>query len=192
MSFSVKPLAFLLFIFLGLVLNVSCTQQANTPKAVSKAFWKAVIKEDMETAKQLSTWDTVSYLKYLKTKQLHPERFELGEALLGKKKAEISTTLFTAKQGTSGVKVPGVTVLVKIKQGWRVDVKKTMGSVVDRSVDHVFQQLDGFFQQSLDELDKTLSASLDELGKVIEEGAKDLRKELSNRSLLHSDSSQKN
>lgn len=175
---------FLVFVTIGLLLNAGCAQKANTPEAVSRFFWEAVVRKDMESAKQLSTWDTVSYLKYLQSNQLHPERFKLGEALLGKNKAEISTTLFTTKQGKSGVKVPGTTVLVKIKQGWRVDVKKTMASVVDRTVDNVVQQLDGFFQKSINELDKTLSESLDELGKVIEDGAKELRKELSDKPLI--------
>ena len=179
-----KQLSFTLLILISMAMNAGCSQKSNTPEFVSNAFWQAVVQKDMETAKQLSTWDTVSYLKYLNSNQLHPERFKLGEALLGKNKAEISTTLFTTKQGKSGVKVPGTTVLIKIKQGWRVDVKKTMGSVVDRTVDNVFQQLDVFFQQSVNELDKTLSQSLDELGKVIEDGAKQLRKELSNKSLL--------
>lgn len=165
---------FILFLFFLL----SACMSAKSPRDVSAEFWGAVKSRDMETAKQLSTWDTVSYLKYLKAEKLHPERFELGEEMLSETRAEISTVLFTSRQGKSGVKVPGVTVLVKIDQGWRVDVKKTMGSVVEETVNNVFEQLNGLMKEGLNELDKSLSESMKNIGKVLEEGAQELKKEL--------------
>jgi len=155
----------------------ACTE-GSSPQSVSKQFWQAVTERDMETAKQLSTWDTVDYLKYLKAEKLHPERFELGEEMLGDTSAEIATALFTKRQGKSGIKVPGVTVLVKIEQGWRVDVKKTLSSVVEKTVDNVFNQFNGFLQEGLQQLDKSLSESMKEIGKALEDGARDLRNEL--------------
>lgn len=167
------------WLFLSLFLILSgCTGQ-DDPKSVSTKFWKAVQARDMETAKQVATWDTVDYLKYLKTEKLHPERFELGDVMSGDTRAEVSTTLFTTKMGKTGVKVPGMTMLVKTEQGWRVDVKKTLGSVVKHTMDNVFDQLNGLMQEGINELDKTLSESMDELGKVIEEGAEELKQELS-------------
>jgi hypothetical protein len=163
----------------GIFLLLSGCTQSDTPKSVTERFWKAVQVRDMETAKQVATWDTVDYLKYLKSEKLHPERFELGGVMLGDTRAEVATTLFTQKQGKSGIKVPGVTVLVKTEQGWRVDVKKTLNSVVKHTIDNVFNQLNGFMQEGLKELDKSLSDSMDEVGKALEEGAKELRKELS-------------
>jgi len=167
---------FLLSIFL-MVAMTACTE-TDSPKRVSKQFWGAVQERDMETAKQLSTWDTVDYLKYLKVDKLHPGRFELGEEMLGDKSAEISTTLYTNPQGKSGIKVPGVTVLVKIEQGWRVDVKKTLGTVVKKTFNNVFDQLNGLMQEGVNELDKVLSDSMNELGKAIEESTQELKKEL--------------
>jgi hypothetical protein len=155
----------------------ACTETAS-PRAVSEQFWKAVQVRDMETAKQLSTWDTVDYLKYLKANKLHPERFDLGEEMIGENKAEITTTLYTSRQGKSGIKVPGVTVLVKIDQGWRVDVKKTLGTVVKQTVNNVFDQLNGLMQEGVTELDKVLSESMNELGKALDEGAKELKQQL--------------
>ena len=165
--------------FVGLVLLLNGCTQPDTPKSVSEQFWKAVQVRDMESAKQLSTWDTVDYLKYLKNEKLHPERFELGEVMQGETRAEVATTLYTQKQGTSGIKVPGVTVLVKTEQGWRVDVKKTLNSVVKHTVNNVLNQLNGFMQEGIKELDKTLSESLDEVGRALEESTKELREELS-------------
>jgi len=174
---NVKNMGVLLLIGLALVLN-GCTQ-SDTPKNVTERFWKAVQLRDMETAKQLATWDTVSYLKYLQAKKAHPERFELGEVMLSETRAEVATTLYTQKYGKSGVKIPGATVLLKTEQGWRVDVKKTLNSVVKHTIDNVFDQLNGFMQKGLKELDMSLSESMDEVGKALEEGAKELRKELS-------------
>ncbi len=168
-----------LLILVSLVVLLSGCTQSDTPKSISDKFWNAVQIRDMETAKQVATWDTVDYLKYLKSKKLHPERFELGEVMLGETRAEVATVLYTQKQGQSGIKVPGVTVLVKTEQGWRVDVKETLNSIVKQSIDNVFNQLNGFMQKGLKELDKSLSESMDEVGKALEEGAKELRRELS-------------
>ncbi len=173
-----SPLKSLLFIVLSIVLLLTACTETQSPKQVSQQFWEAVQKRDMETAKQLSTWETVDYLKYLKVDKLHPERFELGEEMLGEKSAQISTTLYTSRQGSSGIKVPGVTVLVKIEQGWRVDVKQTLSTVVKETVNNVFEQLNGLMQEGVSELDKVLSESMNELGKALDQGAKELRKEL--------------
>jgi len=171
---------FILLISLVIVATgVSGCSQPDSPKGVSEQFWKAVQKRDMETAKQLSTWDTVDYLKYLKTQKLHPERYELGDVMLGETRAEVATVLYTQKQGNSGFKVPGVTILVKTDKGWLVDVKKTLNSVVKHTIDNVFDQLNGFMQEGIKELDKSLSESMGEVGKALEEGTQDLKKEFS-------------
>ena len=172
--------SFLVFMFLFLS---ACGGQADTPKSVANTFWKAVQQRDMETAKNISTWDTVHYLKYLKTEKIHPERFELGEVMVGDTKAEIETTLYSNKQGQSGVKLPGKTLLIKTEHGWRVDVKSTLASVVRHTVDNVFEQLNGFMKEGVKELDKAFSESLKDIEKALEKGANELKKELSDPSL---------
>lgn len=166
-------------IFTSMFLLLTACSQPDTPKAVSEQFWKAVQDKNMEQAKTFATWGTVDYLKYLQSEKIHPERFELGEARVGESSAEVITTLYAKKQGQSGVKVPGTTVLVKTEQGWRVNVKKTLGSVVRRTVDNVFDQLNGLLRDGAKELDKALSESIKEIGEALEEGANELQKELS-------------
>lgn len=161
-----------------LMLLAACSQP-DTPKAVSEKFWKAIQEKNMEQAKTLATWDTVDYLKYLQSEKIHPERFELGEARVGESSAEVVITLYGSKQGQSGVKVPGTTVLVKTEQGWRVNVKKTLASVVRRTVDNVFDQLNGLMRDGVKELDKALSESIKEIGEALEESANEIQKELS-------------
>jgi len=166
-------------LLLSLAVIVSGCGQPNTPKGVSEQFWKAVQSRDMESAKQLATWDTVDYLKYLKTQKLHPERYDLGEVMSGETRAEVATVLYTQKQGKSGFKVPGVTVLVKTDKGWLVDVKKTLNSVVKHTIDNVFDQLNGFMQEGIKELDKSLSETMGDVGKALEESTQELKKEFS-------------
>ena len=179
MKIKVKHFFILLISLVIIATGVSGCTQPDSPKGVSEQFWKAVQKRDMETAKQLSTWDTVDYLKYLKTQKLHPERYELGELMLGEMRAEVATVLYTQKQGKSGFKVPGVTILVKTDKGWLVDVKKTLNSVIKHTIDNVFDQLNGFMQEGIKELDSSLSESMDEVGKALEEGTQELKKEFS-------------
>lgn len=172
-----RTIFLVLFVLFSLV---SCnSSKVDSPKEVSKAFWQAIQERDMESAKIMATWETVDYLKFLNTDKLHPERIELGEEMVGETRAEVSTVLYTNRQGQSGVKVPGVTVLVKTSHGWRVNVKKSMASVVKHTATNLFDQLNGLMQEGVKGLDETFSESMNELGRVIEEGAQELKKELS-------------
>lgn len=165
-------------LFVG-VLFLSACQSASTPKEVSYEFWQAVQQRDMEKAKNLSTWETVDYLKYFNSQRFHPERFVLGEEMVGDTQSSVMVMLYSTQPGKNGIKIPGQTDLVKTKYGWRVDVKKTLGSIAKQTVDNAFDQLNGLIQKGVQELDKTLSESLNDIGKALEEGANELKKELS-------------
>ncbi len=166
-------------LFLLSLLYLAACQSTSTAKGVSNEFWLAVQQRDMEKAKNLSTWDTVDYLKYFNTGRFHPERFELGEAMSGDSQASVDVTLYSARQGTSGLKIPGQTELVKTKYGWRVDVKNTLGSIAKHTVDNAFDQLNSLMKKGVQELDKALSESLNDIGKALEQGADELKQELS-------------
>lgn len=157
---------------------VSGCDGEKSAKDVANDFWQAVIDNDMESAKQFATWDTVEYLKYLSSTKTHPERFELGEEMLGEKTAEISVILHTKATGKESVRIPGKTILVKTEEGWRVDVKKSLGTVVKQTVNNVFDQLNNMMQQGIKELDKSFSESMGEIGRSLEEGAQELQREL--------------
>lgn len=160
-------------------LLLSACNKPDTPKRVATEFWEAVQQKNMEKAKNLSSWDTVDYLKYLQAEKIHPERFELGEVVVSEANAEVDTVLYSSKQGETGIKIPGKTLLVKTEQGWRVNVKSTLGSVVRHTVDNVFEQLNGMMREGVKELDKALSESIQDIGEALEESANELKKELS-------------
>ena len=168
-------LSFIMFTFL----LVGCGEKDQTPEAVAAEFWQAVIDKDMETAKTLATWDTVDYLRYIRSGQLKPARFELGEITPGARSAVIDTVLHSRPQGQASIRIPGQTVLIKTEQGWRVDLKETIGSTVKETVGTVFDQLNNIMKQGLQGLDKELSNSMKEVEKALQEGVDSLQKELS-------------
>lgn len=178
MNLSRRILLYPLFVILGALWLTGC-DRITTPKDVAAEFWRAIQTQDMEKAKNLSTWDSVDYLKYFNSDKLRPERFVLGEQKVGDASAEVIVTLYSARQGQSGVKIPGTTRLIKTEQGWRVNVKTTLSSVVSQTVNNVFDQLGNFMRDSLKELDETLNQSLNELGEALEESANEIKKELS-------------
>lgn len=175
-TFKIRTIAIMLFIAVSYFL-VACSG-TQSPADISKQFWNAVQERDMEAAKLVATWDTVDYLKYLNTEKLHPERFELGEQMVGDTRAEVETVLYTSELGKSGVKLPGVTVLVMTDKGWRVNVKKSMTSVVKYSANNVFDQLNGLMQEGIQGLDQSFSEAINELGGALEQSAEELKREL--------------
>ena len=102
---------------------IGCNAKEATPESVAAEFWQAVVEKDMEKAKNLATWDSVDYLKYIRSGQLKPERYELGEVMRGDRTAVIATMLYSSPQGQASVKIPGRTALVSTEHGWRVDLK---------------------------------------------------------------------
>ena len=184
-----KPSFALLSVFLMVMFLIGCNGKEQTPESVAAEFWQAVIDQDMEKAKTLASWDTVDYLKYIRSGQLKPERYELGEVLKSDRTATIQTMLYSQPQGQASIKIPGRTVLLKTEHGWRVDLKETIGSTLKETVGTVFDQLNNLMQDGLKGLDKQLSDSMkgfdkqlsdtmDEVGKALEKGTEELRNEL--------------
>lgn len=169
----------LISLMLMMFFIVGCNAKEATPESVAAEFWQAVIDKDMEKAKNMATWDSVDYLKYIRSGQLKPERYELGEVMRGDRTAVIETMLYSQPQGQASVKIPGRTALISTEHGWRVDLKQTIGSTLKETVGTVFDQLNNLMQEGLKGFDKQLSESVKEIGKALEKSAEELRDELS-------------
>lgn len=164
-------------LFISLWLSACLTaSESDKAQETTRNFWQAVIDNNMEVAKQLATWDSTDYLRYMRTEQFEPRRFELGELKIEEYQAEVATMVFSGEKGD--IKVPVRTVLVRYEDEWRVDVQKTMGSMVNGAMGAVVNQLNGFLQEGLRGLDDALNQSIDELGQGLEKGMQDLQKEL--------------
>lgn len=170
---------FIISLILMMCFIAGCNAKEATPESVASEFWQAVIDKDMEKAKNLATWDSVDYLKYIRSGQLKPERYQLGEVMRGDRSVVIETMLYSQPQGQASVKIPGRTALISTEHGWRVDLKQTIGSTLKETVGTVFDQLNNLMQEGLKGFDKQLSESVKEIGKALEKSAEELRDELS-------------
>ncbi|MEZ5537313.1 MAG: hypothetical protein R3F02_17050 [Thiolinea sp.] len=140
-------------------------------------FWQAVLNKDMEAAKQLVTWDSVEYLKFLNNGKLSAQRFETGELQITDGVAEVATVLYGGDK--ADMQMPLRTVLIRHEDGWLIDVQKTLSSMVSGAMGTIVDQLNSFMQDGLKGLDDSLSDSIDQLGKSLEQGLDNLKKDLS-------------
>lgn len=152
------------------------SSESQQAREVADKFWQAVLNDDMDTAKDLATWDSAQYLQYLSSKSVLAQRFETGEIKVQDTTAEVATVLYGGEKGD--MVIPLRTVLVRNKDEWQVDVQKTMGSMVSGAMGAVADQLNSFMQDGLRDLDKALSDSVSELNKSLKKGVEQLQKDL--------------
>ena len=169
-------IAFLLALLSFLLTACIFSSESQNAVAVTEAFWKAVQEKDMDKAKQLATWESAEYLKFLQSDKINAQRFETGEVKVTDQTAEVATILYGGNSGN--VEIPVRTVLLRVDNNWRVDVQKTMGSMVSGAMGAVVDELNSFMQESLKGVDKALSQGIGELGKALDEGLKQLQKDL--------------
>lgn len=166
------------YLFIASVLLSGCVFSSESQQAreVADKFWQAVLAEDMDTAKNLTTWESAQYLRFLTSKSVAAKRFETGEIKVDGTTAEVATVLHSGEKGD--MTIPLRTVLVRNKDVWQVDVQKTMGSMVSGAMGAVVDQLNMFMENGLQDLDKALSDSVQELNKSLKQGVDQLKQEL--------------
>lgn len=152
------------------------SSESQQAREVVNKFWQAVLNDDMDTAKNLTTWDSTQYLQFLNSKSVFAKRFETGEIKIDGTIAEVATLLYGGEKGDMAI--PVRTVLVRNKDVWQVDVQKTMGSMVSGAMDAVADQLNIFMENGLKDLDSALSKSVDELNQSLKQGIDELKNEL--------------
>ncbi len=152
------------------------SSESQNAVAITNEFWQAVQDKNMDKAKELSTWESAKYLKFIESDKLKAQRFETGEVKVLEQSAEVATILYGGNTGD--VRIPVRTVLVRVDNDWRVDVQKTMGSMVSGAMGAVVNELNSFMQDSLKGVDQALSQGIGELGKSLDQGLKSLQKEL--------------
>lgn len=167
-----------LYLLLVGILLSGCIFSSESQQArdTTEKFWQAVLKEDMEVAKNLSTWESAQYLQFLSSKSVSAQRFETGEINVDGTTAEVATVLYGGEKGD--MLIPLRTVLVRNKDAWQVDVQKTMGSMVSGAMGAIADQLNIFMENGLQELDKALADSVKELNQNLKQGVDQLQKEL--------------
>lgn len=153
------------------------SSESQQARDITEKFWKAVLQEDMETAKQLATWESAQYLQFLSSKSVAAQRFETGEVRVEGTTAEVATVLYGGQK--ADMQIPLRTVLVRNQDNhWQVDIQKTLGSMVSGAMGAVADQLNQFMTKGLQELDKALADSVKELNQNLQQGVDQLKKEL--------------
>lgn len=152
------------------------SSESQQAREVADKFWQAILNEDMETAKNLTTWDSTQYLQFLSSKSVSAKRFETGEIKVDGTTAEVATVLHGGEKGD--MTIPLRTVLVRNKDAWQVDVQKTMGSMVSGAMGAVVDQLNVFMENGLKDLDRALADSVKELNQNLKQGVDQLKKDL--------------
>lgn len=174
--YKVYFLGFYLLIASVLLSGCIFSSESQQAREVADKFWQAVLAEDMDTAKDLTTWESAQYLQFLTSKSVAAKRFETGEIKVDGTTAEVATVLHSGEKGD--MTIPLRTVLVRNKDVWQVDVQKTMGSMVSGAMGAVVDQLNVFMQNGLQDLDKALADSVQELNKSLKQGVDQLKQEL--------------
>lgn len=166
------------YLLIASVLLSGCifSSESQQAREVADKFWQAVLAEDMDTAKNLTTWESAQYLQFLTSKSVAAKRFETGEIKVDGTTAEVATVLHSGEKGD--MTIPLRTVLIRNKDVWQVDVQKTMGSMVSGAMGAVVDQLNMFMENGLQDLDKALSDSVQELNKSLKQGVDQLKQEL--------------
>lgn len=166
-------------LMLGVLLS-GCifSSESQQARETTEKFWQAVLAEDMDTAKDLVTWESAQYLQFLSSKSVSAQRFETGEIKVEGGTAEVATVLYGGEKGD--MVIPLRTVLVYGKDNkWQVDVQKTLGSMVSGAMGAVVDQLNQFMENGLKDLDRSLAESVGKLNQNLQQGVDKLKKELS-------------
>lgn len=185
MSILTKPLlrSAMVFLLSAIFLNACIfSSDSQNARSVSEDFWQAVLDDDMEKAKMLVTWETADYLKYMSSSRVAAQRFETGEVRITDNMAEVATILYTGNDGL--MQVPARTVLIKVDNSWRVDVQRTMGSMVSGTMGAMVDEINEFMKQTIQGVDKALSEEIDKWGKSLDEGMKQLQKDLQRQNII--------
>ncbi len=171
-----KSLIFTLMLVMGLF---GCNS-APTAKDISSQFWEAILKNDMETAKQLVTWESVDALKYFSEQQIKLKRYEVFDvdASAGGPPYKVSTIVVIDNVTQADLRIPTNTVVIAKGDALKIDLKGTMTQMLTESANIAADQLNQAVQNGIKELDSVLSNSLSNLGNAVEKITNGLQQNL--------------
>lgn len=165
-------------IFSLVFMLVACGNNSDDPKSIAEQFWSSAQDKKLDEAKQLVSWETVDYLRYIQDEKLTISHVDLGEVLQADDVAKIDTVIVLKREKGDDIRIPTKTVLVKTEGVWRIQLKKTLATVLTQTVRTAANQFNQLFSEGLNELDKVLSESVGVMTKSLQQGAEELSKSL--------------
>jgi len=158
-------------VFAVIVLGLTaCNKQAN-PEAVTRMFWEAVIKNDLETMKQLATAESVQSLEALHNTDQDLKSIEVGKATIDGKIARVATTLHGQTEDGQQTTFSTTTVLVKHGEIWEVEGEETVNTLMAQALESMVENLG----KNIGDLGKQLS---DALSKGVQNFSQEMNKSL--------------
>lgn len=155
---------------LAFILLLLSACQANTPEQVSVNFWQAIIDNQLDTARNLSSQNSQALLNT----QPHPEfknaMIETGQIIIDKTDASVETTLFFAADKEQ--KISFKTYLVKEQEEWKVNYPLTRKQFVNNPFNRFFKGLEKLGESINQELEKQIplfEKQIESLGDQLEQ-----------------------
>ncbi|MGZ8225220.1 MAG: hypothetical protein ACXWT3_01115 [Methylococcaceae bacterium] len=174
-----KSVAGLAGLFSLLFLLSGC-QAVLTPEQVTTAFWEAMAKGHLDTAKKYATQET----QYLVTKQqnLEDAALKTGEALIDGSSATV-LTIMTLKKPENNKVLSFETVLLKDNDLWKVDYQRTLNNLLSLPFRDIFKSLRAIgetlnkeLEQQIPLFEKQIKSFSEELIRQLDEFRRQLEK----------------
>jgi hypothetical protein len=170
-----------------MLLLLSACQTPQTPEEVTKAFWAALIKGDVDGATRLATQNS----RHLVTKDETKENADVrtGQIIINGDNANVETIMTE-----NGRTFAFDSVLFKENDTWKVDYQQTRMNISSLPFNGVFKSLEQLgetfnkqlerqmplFEKQIESFGEQLNRKLDEFGRYLENPEK-WRKEHPNR-----------
>jgi hypothetical protein len=177
-TFHLKSPAIWTGLFCLLILLSAC-QTPKTPEEVTKAFWAAMLKGDIEEAKKHVTQNSRQLITEDEAKDY--KELHTGQIVINGQAAKVETTM-TQNNRTFSFN----TVLLKENDIWQVDYQQTLMNVSAMPFNGLFRSLDKMgedlnkkleqqmplFEKQIESFGQELNRKLDEFGQYLEDPKK--------------------
>ncbi|MGR8981851.1 MAG: hypothetical protein ACU84H_17415 [Gammaproteobacteria bacterium] len=176
---STKNPALLAGFFILAILLSGC-QAVKTPEQVTAAFWQAMARGDVESARKQATQES----RHLISRQQNLENAEvqIGTIVIDGLNATVETIL-TLKKPENNKPLTFNTALVKEKDQWKVDYQQTLNNLLNRPFAEIFKSLRTIgdtinkqLEQQIPLIEKEIKSFSEELIKELEEFNRQLEK----------------
>ena len=160
------------------LLLVSC-QTADQPADITKAFWVALAKNDLQTARQFATQDSHSLI----TEASEPAKevpLQIGTIEINDQNATVETQMIVQSDG-SNKEVQFKTYLEKENGLWKVDYQQTLDNMPNSVFADLFESLQGLgetFNKQLEQQIPLIEKEFEKFGQQMQEQIEEYNREL--------------
>jgi hypothetical protein len=164
-------------VILAALLFISGCAQKQTPEDITRGFWQAVVANDLEKARSLTTKASQSSISVLNNREKTLRQVEVGSARISETTAEVPTTLIGDRNGEE-TRIELTTFLLQEEESWRVEGDKTVNALVSSSLEGMLKNLTTDFSALGSALNQSITTGLREFLGELQKNVPELKKEL--------------